>query len=116
MLVLVHRSVDASFPSDHATMAGATAAGLLLLDRRLGVTAAVDAALMAFARVYVGAHFPVDVVAGLAVGLVVVRLVQLAGPAAVRMVERLERTSLWPLVCARRAPHHPGRALADSRP
>lgn len=70
VLVLVHRSVDASFPSDHATMAGAAATGLLLLDRRLGVTAAVAALLMAFARVYVGVHFPLDVVAGLAVGSV----------------------------------------------
>ena len=36
-LVLVHRSVDASFPSDHATMAGAAAVGLLLVHRRLGL-------------------------------------------------------------------------------
>lgn len=51
VLVLVHRSADASFPSDHATMAGAAAAGLLLVDRRLGIAAAVAAALMALARV-----------------------------------------------------------------
>ena len=80
-LVLVHRSADASFPSDHAVMAGATAVGLLFVSRRLGAIAAAAALLMAFARVYVGVHFPVDVVAGLAVGaLVAVLLQRLARP------------------------------------
>jgi membrane-associated phospholipid phosphatase len=36
-LVLVHRSIDASFPSDHATMAGAAAVGLLFVSVRLGI-------------------------------------------------------------------------------
>jgi undecaprenyl-diphosphatase len=67
-LLLAHRSADPSFASDHATMAGAVAVGLLLVSRRLGVVAAVAAVLMAFARVYVGAHFPVDVLAGLVLG------------------------------------------------
>jgi undecaprenyl-diphosphatase len=67
-LVLAHRSTDPSFTSDHATMAGAVAVGLFLVSRRLGAVAAVAAVVMAFARVYVGAHFPVDVIAGLALG------------------------------------------------
>jgi membrane-associated phospholipid phosphatase len=73
-LVLVHRSTDPSFASDHATMAGAVAVGLFLVSRRLGVVAAVAALLMSFARVYVGAHYPVDVAAGLALGATVVLL------------------------------------------
>jgi membrane-associated phospholipid phosphatase len=101
VLVLVHRSVDASFPSDHATMAGAAAAGLLLVHRRLGVLTCVAALLMAFARVYVGAHFPVDVVAGLAVGAVVALLAQLAAPLLVGPVQRLSRTPLRRAVSAR---------------
>lgn len=93
-LVLVHRSLDGSFPSDHATMAGAAAAGLLLLDRRLGAVAAVAALLMAFTRVYVGAHFPIDVLAGLALGAAVAVLLQLAAPALARVIRRLESTPL----------------------
>jgi undecaprenyl-diphosphatase len=68
LLVLVGRSADPSFPSDHAVMAGAVAAGLLLVHRRLGLVAALAAVLMAATRVYVGAHFPSDVVAGLVLG------------------------------------------------
>lgn len=101
VLVLVKRSLDASFPSDHATMAGAAAAGLLLVDRRLGVLAAAAAALMAFSRVYVGAHFPIDVLAGLAVGATVALLVQLAAPVLTKLIRRLEDTRVRPALTSR---------------
>lgn len=68
MLVLADRSSDFSFPSDHATMAGAVAVGLLIASRRLGLVAAGAAVVMAFSRVYIGAHYPQDVIAGLALG------------------------------------------------
>ncbi len=71
VLVLVDRSTDWSFPSDHSVMAGAAAMGLLLVSRRLGAVAAVAAVLMAAVRVYVGAHYPLDVVAGLGLGAAV---------------------------------------------
>jgi membrane-associated phospholipid phosphatase len=92
-LVLVHRSVDASFPSDHATMAGAVAIGLLFVHRQLGLIAAVLAVLMALTRVYVGVHFPLDVVAGLALGGLVAAVLQLAAPALHALVSSSKRRS-----------------------
>jgi membrane-associated phospholipid phosphatase len=74
LLVLATRSSDPSFPSDHAVMAGAAAAGLWLASRALGAIAAAAAALMAFSRVYIAAHYPWDVVAGLAFGVLVALL------------------------------------------
>ena len=70
--VLIARSADFSFPSDHATAVGAVAAGLWLANRRLGRLAGALALLMALARVYVGAHYPGDVLGGLALGAAVV--------------------------------------------
>ena len=99
VLVLVPRTTDFSFPSDHAVMAGAVAAGLWWVDRRLGLVAGLAAVAMAFARVYVGAHYPLDVVAGLALGALVTSLGLLAArPLVVRVVLALERTRLRPLL------------------
>lgn len=68
---LVDRTIDFSFPSDHSTVAGAVAMGLLLANRRWGIVAVIAAGVMAFTRVYVGAHYPGDVVGGLALGALV---------------------------------------------
>jgi membrane-associated phospholipid phosphatase len=71
LLVLATPSSDFSFPSDHAVMAGAAAAALWLVSRVLGALATVAALVMAFARVYIAAHYPWDVAAGLVVGALV---------------------------------------------
>jgi membrane-associated phospholipid phosphatase len=112
MLLLTHRSADYSFPSDHAVMAGAVAAGLFLVSRRLGVVAAVAALLMALARVYVGAHWPGDVAAGLVVGGVVTAggFLLVRRP-AVMVVGRLVRTPLRPLLVAAVGTDDHGREL-----
>ncbi|SES16271.1 undecaprenyl-diphosphatase/undecaprenyl-diphosphatase [Pedococcus cremeus] len=74
ILRLADRTADFSFPSDHAVMAGAVAAGLTIAHRRLGALAWVAAVLMAFTRVYIGAHYPWDVAAGLVLGSLVALL------------------------------------------
>jgi membrane-associated phospholipid phosphatase len=98
VLVLVSRSTDYSFPSDHAVMAGAVAVGVLMADRRLGVLTTALAVLMALIRVYVGAHFPADVAAGLLVGAgVCLTSCLLVRPMVVRVVVALVRTPLGEL-------------------
>lgn len=114
VLLLVHRSSDFSFPSDHAVMAGAVAAGLLIAWRRVGVVAVALALLMAFARVYIAAHYPWDVLAGLMVGAVVVALgwVALQQP-LVAVVELLRGVPPFRTVFAART-HHLSES-SDSR-
>jgi undecaprenyl-diphosphatase len=100
-LVLVSRSTDYGFPSDHAVMAGAVAAGVLLAHRRLGLVALALAVLMALTRVYVGAHFPLDVVAGLVVGAsITVVSYLIARPIGRRLVDRLAGTRVRTLLTA----------------
>jgi undecaprenyl-diphosphatase len=99
ILVLAQPSTDFGFPSDHSTMAGAVTAGLFLVDPLLGSVSLVLALVMAFSRVYIAAHYPYDVLAGLAVGAGVVLL----GYVVVRkpltqLVARLADTRLRPLV------------------
>ncbi|MET9068141.1 phosphatase PAP2 family protein [Streptosporangium sandarakinum] len=69
---------DWSLPSNHATLAGATAVALAVAWRRTLLYVPVLAALGAFSRVFVGVHFPHDVLAGLLLGAVVAPLVMWA--------------------------------------
>ena len=61
-----------SFPSGHSCAAFAAAVSWLLSlprqQRWIGATGAVMAALMAVSRLYVGVHFPTDVITGALVG------------------------------------------------
>jgi undecaprenyl-diphosphatase len=66
--LLIARSPDPSFPSDHATGAFALAFGLWLYDRTMGTIMLVLAALLSFSRVFVGTHYPGDVLAGACLG------------------------------------------------
>ncbi|WP_248966251.1 phosphatase PAP2 family protein [Sphaerisporangium perillae] len=92
---------DYSFPSNHATLAGAVAVGVLLVNWRLGVLAGIAALAMAASRVYVGIHYPHDVLAGLALGAIVAWAGYLLLRRSVSpLVQVLARTRLRPLLAA----------------
>ncbi|MFH0520994.1 phosphatase PAP2 family protein [Streptomyces sp. M41] len=85
---------DWSFPSNHATIAGAAAVTLALTARALLWLTAPLALLMAFSRVFVGVHYPHDVVAGLVLGALAAPLVvRLATGPAVRLTEAMRTAS-----------------------
>lgn len=96
---------DYSFPSNHSAMAGAVAIAVLLINWRLGVLAAVAALLMAASRVYVGVHYPHDVIVGLAVGATVVLACHAAlRTVAPRLLDALTRTPMRRLLTTAPAP------------
>ncbi len=108
--VLVARTTDFSFPSDHATATGAVAVGLFLANRRWGVPAVVAAIAMAFTRVYVGVHYPSDVLGGLVLGGVVAAVgYSTIVPVLTTLAIRLTSTPLRPLI-VRSAPSAPAAA------
>ncbi|WP_179167293.1 MULTISPECIES: phosphatase PAP2 family protein [unclassified Streptomyces] len=85
---------DWSFPSNHATIAGASALALVLVRRALVWLTAPLALLMAFSRVFVGVHYPHDVAAGLLLGTVVAfAVVRLGTRPAVRLAEAMRASS-----------------------
>jgi undecaprenyl-diphosphatase len=68
--VLLSRSGDPSFPSDRTAATCAITSVLCFSHRRLGGAAALlFAALVAYARVDVGAHYPGDVLGGVFIGV-----------------------------------------------
>jgi undecaprenyl-diphosphatase len=70
---LVHVPSDHSFPSGHATIAFACAGVLSWFAPRLAPAFFLLAAAIAWSRVYVGVHYPLDVLGGALLGLLIAR-------------------------------------------
>ncbi|MEU7418031.1 phosphatase PAP2 family protein [Streptomyces antibioticus] len=72
--VLVSGKTDYSFVSDHATITMAMAVALFVANRKFGLVGLGIALLEGFCRVYMGVHYPTDVIGGFALGTAVALL------------------------------------------
>lgn len=82
LIPIVKRPIDWSFPSGHTCASFASAfVYFRLLPKKYGIPALVLACMIAFSRLYLGVHYPTDVLAGFLIGL-------LASVLAVWMVRR----------------------------
>ena len=59
-----------SFPSGHAAIFFAIATAVYLHNKKLGIWFFVAAILMGIARIFVGVHWPTDILAGAMIGIV----------------------------------------------
>lgn len=67
--VLIEHAADASFPSDHTTGALALAFAIVLRNKKIGIIMMIFAILTGFSRIYIGNHYPLDVLAGIVIGI-----------------------------------------------
>ena len=69
LTLLVHKASDFSFPSGHAGSSFAAATAFFwILRGKIGAAAYVLAFLIAFSRLYIGIHYPTDVLCGMITG------------------------------------------------
>jgi undecaprenyl-diphosphatase len=68
--LLISGPNSASFPSGHAAFYSAIAFYIFFKDKKIGIFALICAFLISLSRVFVGVHWPIDILAGFVVGLV----------------------------------------------
>jgi undecaprenyl-diphosphatase len=86
-----------SFPSDHGAVFFTLCAVIWRERPQLGIAAFIWAAIIDFARVYEGFHFPSDVIGSIALGLLVLHVCQPlhAGRAVSRVVAFAQNHAAW---------------------
>ncbi len=69
MPLITQTEIGNSFPSGHATFYFALATVVLLWNRRWGMWYFILTIVIGFARIFVGAHWPLDILGGAAIGI-----------------------------------------------
>ena len=90
--LIVEKSADPSFPSDHATVVFAVAFTLILLRDRFRHIYLILAVMVALARIFIGVHFFGDVVGAIltaAVAAVLVNVIYKSGSKLNRLLVRI---------------------------
>ena len=76
-LVPLKRPKGFSFPSGHTTLAFAVAFIVYrILPKKYGIPVICMAVLVAFSRLYMGVHYPTDILGGICVGYVAARITE----------------------------------------
>lgn len=92
--LLFYQPTDSSFPANSMAATFGIAAAVWGVNRRIGTVLLIAATLYGFARVYAGVHYPLDIVAGALIAVVITFLV-------FKLKDLLEPLPTWVIKAAR---------------
>lgn len=78
--LLSSHAADASFPSDHGTGAFSLALAVLYRHRKLGFGLVLFAVLTGISRIYVGHHYPFDILGSIVVAVIISTIIYRISP------------------------------------
>ena len=93
--LLFYMPTDPSFPSNATVVAFALATGIYLADRRFGWITLILAGFYGFLRIFVGIHFPLDVIVGAIIGIGSVLIVNLFDKILLQILSFLRKTLIY---------------------
>ena len=69
---IIGRISEYSFPSGHASHSFAAAVVIfMLMPKKIGIPSLILATLISFSRIYIGVHYPTDIIAGALIGSII---------------------------------------------
>lgn len=110
--LLVGCSDSFSFPSNHATNAFALAAFFAVYYRKLAIPLFIVAGLAGYSRVYLGVHYPLDVLGGICLGVTFGLVVGVCSRAFWQRWEKPNSREASPGTAAERLPQNPSGGTA----
>jgi undecaprenyl-diphosphatase len=75
--LLIERGASGSFPSGHMTFLFALAAVVYFFNKKFGIAFFILSFLVGLARVFVGIHYPFDILGGIIIGVLSVVLLKI---------------------------------------
>ena len=96
--LLFYMPTDSSFPSNTAAGLAGLSMPILFESKRLFALASIGCILMCFARIYVGIHYPSDILVGFLIAfaslVLCIKLVELSEPFIRRIIKLADKSKL----------------------
>lgn len=92
---LVGEEDNRSFPSNHVQLSVLLSTVVLFFDRRFGVVLFILSLVIAFGRIYLGVHYPSDVLGGAIIGFILAKLILIAKDKFINQERLKDKLMFW---------------------
>ena len=77
--LIFYKATDSSFPSNALAVLFAISIAILIMNRRYGIISIIFSVIYGISRIYVGVHYPLDIISALILGIIAAGIVSYIG-------------------------------------